>query len=169
MLAASPVTLLCLSALCYAHMQNPRTLCRMVLKPSVGLPSSVQCLHCGSRVWEVAAGPTVRVCAPSLGREGSMDTTMDLHGGDCNWEGWPSWESLAVNKHNEAVGEPTQAYNPDLSAEGLVAILPHGCRPECQVAIGVCECHTPWPAPPRGPTARAALGRAHYTARLTAR
>jgi len=45
---------------------------------------------------------------------------MDLHGGDCNWEGWPSWESLAVNKHNEAVGEPTQAYNPDLSAEGLV-------------------------------------------------
>ena len=53
-------------------------------------------------------------------RGASVDTTMDLHGGDCNWEGWPSWESLAVNKHNEAVGEPTQAYNPDLSAEGLV-------------------------------------------------
>ena len=36
-------------------------------------------------------------------RSASVDTTMDNFGADCNWEGWPSHQSFAVNMHNVAV------------------------------------------------------------------
>ena len=58
-------------------------------------------------------------------RSAAVDTTFDDHGGDCNWEGWPSWESYAVNMHNKAVGAPQQAYNSSISGDGNVGgVLP---------------------------------------------
>ena len=58
-------------------------------------------------------------------RAAAVDTTFDDHGGDCNWEGWPSWESYAVNMHNKAVGDPQQNYNSTASADGNVGgVLP---------------------------------------------
>lgn len=54
-----------------------------------------------------------------------MDTSFDDHGGDCNWEGWPSWQSYAINMHNKAVGDPLQAYNGSISGDGNVGgVLP---------------------------------------------
>lgn len=45
---------------------------------------------------------------------------MDNHGGDCNWEGWPSWQSYAINMHNKAVNAPYQTNNASASADGLI-------------------------------------------------
>ena len=53
-------------------------------------------------------------------RGASVDTTFGPFGGDANWEGWPSRESYAINMHNKAVGEPTQAHNSSGGAEGLL-------------------------------------------------
>ena len=59
-------------------------------------------------------------------RGSSVDTTFDPFGGDCNWEGWPSWESYAINMHNNAVGDPWQSYNGSAAADGIVGgVLPN--------------------------------------------
>ena len=58
-------------------------------------------------------------------RSAAVDTTFDDHGGDCNWEGWPSWERYAINMHNRAIGAPIQTYNGSASADGNVGgVLP---------------------------------------------
>jgi hypothetical protein len=58
-------------------------------------------------------------------RTARVDATTDNSGGDSNWQGWPSWESYAINLHNQVTGEPTQAYNGSDSADGLVgSVLP---------------------------------------------
>ena len=61
-----------------------------------------------------------------VGSRGSrVDATTDNHGGDSDWEGWPSWESYAINLHNQATGEPTESYNGSASGDGLVGgVLP---------------------------------------------
>ena len=53
-------------------------------------------------------------------RGSSSDTTMDNNGEDCNWGGWPHWQSYAINMHNEAVGENWQSYNGSESGDGMV-------------------------------------------------
>ena len=58
-------------------------------------------------------------------RTSRVDATTDNHGGDSNWQGWPSWESYAINMHNKATAEPQQTYNGSASADGLVGgVLP---------------------------------------------
>ena len=45
---------------------------------------------------------------------------MDNLGNDCNWNGWPHWDTYAIGMHNVAVGDPQQRANESAVAEGLI-------------------------------------------------
>ena len=50
---------------------------------------------------------------------------MDNLGNDCNYNGWPHWDSYAINMHNKAVGDPPQTCNSSAAADGTVGgVLP---------------------------------------------
>ena len=84
--------------------------------PPMRLPSQKNGAGCNT-------GRAVRTFVGS--RTARVDATTDDHGGDSNWQGWPSWESYAVNMHNEQTGEPIQTYNGSAAADGLVGgVLP---------------------------------------------
>eukprot|EP00729_Bicosta_minor_P023545 gene23545-10381_t len=58
-------------------------------------------------------------------RGASVDTTMDNQGNDCNYNGWPHWDTYAIGEHNKAVKEPPQVCNESEAADGIVGdVLP---------------------------------------------
>ena len=52
-------------------------------------------------------------------RGSSVDGTLDDHGKDCSWNGWPDVK-LGTNMHNEAVDQPWQTLNTSAEADGIV-------------------------------------------------